>query len=111
VATLKSTIKPSSLALAFMLAVMPGFVHDALAQEDLDLSDNAVCLDCHSDMSWPTDVNGDRPRVHDDSGHLIQADHEAWSCTDCHTYITAVPHPEDLEGEVDCTNCHESTPG
>jgi hypothetical protein len=81
----------------------------AIAQDE-DLSDNETCLECHADTERAAPENSDRPRVHTDEGGFFQEDHEMWSCIDCHDYITEIPHPEDVEGEVECTNCHESTP-
>jgi hypothetical protein len=76
-----------------------------------DLSDNATCLECHGDGVWTAPENSDRPRIHNDDGSFTVEDHEAWSCIDCHDYITEIPHPEGVEGSaVDCTNCHETTP-
>ena len=82
----------------------------ALAQDDMDLSDNEVCLECHAGTQWSPLEDSDRPRVHEDSGAFIQPDHEMWSCTDCHTDIMEVPHREEIERTVECTNCHETTP-
>lgn len=89
---------------------MWGFAGLALAQDGVDLSDNQVCLECHTDTPWSAPENSDRPRVHEDSGQFIQEDHEAWSCTDCHADITEIPHREDIERDVECTNCHETMP-
>ena len=76
-----------------------------------DLSDNETCLECHADTERGPPKNPDRPQVHTADGGFFVEDHEMWSCTDCHTYITEIPHPEEVLGsEVDCTNCHDETP-
>lgn len=98
-----------SIVLTLILASMLMFVGAAAAQDE-DLSDNEVCLGCHEGTEWSAPENSDRPRVHQDSGEFVQADHEMWSCTDCHTDIMEIPHREDVERDVDCTNCHETTP-
>jgi hypothetical protein len=51
------------------------------------------------------------PQVHNPEGGFFQEAHEMWSCTDCHTYIDAIPHADGVtEMEVDCLNCHEEQP-
>jgi hypothetical protein len=85
-----------------------GFGTTAVAQ---DLSDNATCLECHADQPRAAPENTDRPRIHTDEGGFNVESHEMWSCTDCHVNITEIPHPEGVAGtEVNCLNCHESTP-
>ena len=76
-----------------------------------DLTDNATCLECHADEPRAAPENTDRPRVHTDDGGFNVEDHEMWSCVDCHDFVTELPHPDDFAGgEVNCENCHESTP-
>ena len=101
------TIATEILKYAALMVLLLG---TALAQDDIDLSDNQVCLECHEGTEWSAPENSDRPRVHQDSGAFVQPDHEMWSCTDCHTDITEVPHREGIERTVECTNCHETTP-
>lgn len=97
----------SLAAIAAILAL--GVSGSALAQEDL--SDNATCLDCHAGETWTAPENSDRPRVHTDEGGFFVEAHSEWSCTDCHDYITEIPHADDVtEMSVNCENCHESTP-
>lgn len=82
-----------------------------VAAQDEDLSDNATCLECHGGGEWTAPENSDRPRIHNDDGSFTVPDHEAWSCIDCHDYITEIPHPEGIEEKsVDCLNCHETVP-
>lgn len=76
-----------------------------------DLSDDAVCMDCHADMERSADADKDKPRIHTDDGGFVHEAHEMWSCIDCHESITDIPHSdESLDAEVNCENCHESTP-
>ena len=76
-----------------------------------DLSDNETCLECHADTERAPPSNPDMPQVHNPDGGFFVEDHDMWSCTDCHDYITEIPHPEGVtEAEVDCTNCHDETP-
>jgi hypothetical protein len=104
-----STKKLALACLAALTAALAlGFGPTALAQ---DLTDNATCLECHADEPRAAPENSDRPRVHTDEGGFNVEDHEMWSCVDCHDYVTEVPHPDDYAGgEVNCENCHESTP-
>jgi len=82
-----------------------------LAQDDVDLSDNETCLECHADEERGPPKNPDRPQVHTADGGFNVEDHEMWSCNDCHDYITEIPHPDEVLGsEVDCTNCHDEAP-
>jgi len=97
-------------ALFLLSLILSGWSAAAMAQDDVDLTDNEVCLGCHEGTEWTAPENSDRPRVHEDSGAFIQPDHEMWSCTDCHADITEIPHREGVERTVECTNCHESTP-
>ena len=102
----KILLLASSIACAAALAF--GFATTASAE---DLTDNATCLECHADEPRAAPENSDRPRVHTDEGGFNVEDHEMWSCVDCHDYVTEVPHPDDYAGgEVNCENCHESTP-
>ena len=93
---------------AFTATLAFGFGTTAIAE---DLSDNATCLECHADEPRTAPENMDHPRIHTDDGGFNVEDHEMWSCIDCHTMITEIPHPDGIDGTaVDCTNCHESTP-
>lgn len=98
-----------SMYLAMVLAVAAlGFASPVVAQ---DLSDNETCMECHADTERGPPKNPDRPQVHTADGGFHVEDHEMWSCTDCHDYITEIPHPEEVLGsEVNCENCHETAP-
>ena len=96
--------------LIIILAVAAlGFAGPVVAE---DLSDNETCLECHDETTERgPPKNPDVPQVHTADGGFHVEDHEMWSCNDCHTYITEIPHPEEVLGsEVDCTNCHDETP-
>jgi hypothetical protein len=53
-----------------------------------DLSDNETCLECHADTERAPPSNPDMPQVHNPDGGFFVEDHDMWSCTDCHDYIT-----------------------
>lgn len=95
--------------MALVLAVITlGMAAPVVAQ---DLSDPATCMECHEDADRAPPSNPDRPQVHNPEGGFFQEAHEMWSCNDCHTYITEIPHPDGVtEMEVDCTNCHDEAP-
>ena len=95
--------------IALVLAVVTmGIAGPAIAQ---DLSDPATCMECHADGDRSPPSNPDMPQVHNPEGGFFAEAHEMWSCTDCHTYIDAIPHADGVSDmEVDCTNCHEETP-
>lgn len=95
-------------ALTFISLLALSFGSPAFAE---DLSDNETCLECHEDADRSPPSNPDRPQVHNPAGGFFVEDHDMWSCTDCHTYITEIPHAEEVgEMEVDCTNCHDEAP-
>lgn len=76
-----------------------------------DLSDPETCIECHEDADRAPPSNPDVPQVHNPEGGFLQEAHEMWSCNDCHTYITEIPHAEGVsEMEVNCTDCHDETP-
>lgn len=106
----RETRRFQSVLIGLLAASLTVFGGLALAQDEVDLSDNEVCLGCHEGTTWTAPENSDRPRVHEDSGAFIQPDHEMWSCNDCHTDIIEIPHREGVEHAVECTNCHETTP-
>ena len=101
----------ATLAVLLTAVASLGFGCPVFAQDDVDLSDNETCLECHADAERSAPEDSDRPRVHNDDGSLIQEDHDMWSCNDCHDYITEIPHPDEVLGsEVNCENCHDTTP-
>ena len=105
--TFRKFLHPASVIVC-SAALALGFGATVYAE---DLSDNATCLECHADEPRAAPENADHPRIHTDDGGFAVADHEMWSCIDCHDMITEVPHPEGIDGSaVNCENCHESTP-
>ena len=91
-----------------ILLVAAGFAAPAVAQ---DLTDNETCLECHADAERDAPADPIMPQVHNPEGGFFQEAHEMWSCVDCHTYITEIPHPEGVGDEtVDCLNCHDEVP-
>lgn len=97
----------ATVASVFLMAA--GLIFSTTVSAE-DLSDNSVCLDCHADMER-SPHEGDKPPVHTADGGFIVEAHEMWSCIDCHEAIDEIPHSdESLSAEVNCENCHESTP-
>lgn len=93
---------------ALAAATAFGFGGTAFAE---DLTDNAVCLECHADEPRAAPEGSNTARVHTDEGGFAVEDHEMWSCVDCHESVTELPHPDKFAGgEVNCENCHDSTP-
>ena len=91
-----------------LLATLSVFSTAVVAE---DLTDNATCAECHEGggSDEPMDVPG--AKIHNPDGTFTVEAHEMWSCNDCHTYITEIPHADGVtEMEVECTNCHEETP-
>ena len=98
-----------SLALAvLLLAAAPS---PALAQGDAD-----TCLACHSDsqLSMST-ADGSKLSVHIDAAVFGKSVHAKLACTDCHSGMEEVPHPERkvrnprelaLAYDAQCRRCH-----
>jgi hypothetical protein len=97
------------LIVALIIAAMVfGAAGPVVAQ---DLSDPETCLECHADQERDPPSDPTIPQVHNPEGGFFQEAHEMWSCNDCHTYITEIPHAEGVtEMQVECTNCHDETP-
>lgn len=92
--------------LGLVLALAAG--NPALAGEDL--TDNETCMECHAEKGTADLMTADVPEVHTENrGFHVEA-HEMWNCVDCHTGIKEIPHPEDVDGSVDCLECHEEMP-
>lgn len=105
---MKLTNRLLILMVLVLTALALGIAGPVIAQ---DLSDPETCLECHADGDRAPPSNPNRPQVHNPDGGFFQEAHEMWSCNDCHTYITEIPHPEGVtEMEVDCLNCHEEEP-
>ena len=96
--------------IAFLAIITLGLGTNALAEGE-DVTDNEVCLECHTDTDRSAAPMGDTPRVHNDDGSLIVEDHDMWSCVDCHVEVEELPHPDGMVAkEVDCLSCHEDMP-
>lgn len=98
------------LGTALVVAMLALMFANPLSAEGEDLSDNDTCLECHADTEREAPASSDHARVHNDDGSFIQEDHEMWSCTDCHSDISEIPHREGVERTVDCLECHDETP-
>ena len=61
--------------------------------------ENRECLDCHESTSRERAVTYDSA--------LAMSIHNGMACTDCHSAITEIPHPEVLP-KVDCGACHDA---
>jgi cytochrome b subunit of formate dehydrogenase len=69
---------------------------------------NEVCLGCHSIAGFGVPgPDGKMRSLFVDVQKFKQSVHGERRCIDCHTNITAVPHPP-IEIKVDCVNCHEN---
>lgn len=62
--------------------------------------ENKECLQCHEAAAG--EVGGRYDSA------LTFSIHTGMACTDCHTTITTLPHPEDSVTRVDCGSCHSS---
>lgn len=83
----------------------------ANAGNEEDLSDNEICLDCHLDMEHFGSLDVAGAQVHNPEDGSIKGEaHQEFACIDCHEDIAEIPHREDVERTVNCTNCHEETP-
>ena len=98
-----------SLRIALLISLLTlGFAAPVIAE---DLSDPAVCFDCHDDTDRSPTDHATRPQVHKLTGGFFVEDHSDFSCIDCHTFITDLEHEETAPGnEVDCTECHDEAP-
>ena len=97
--------------LLVVLALGGNLTLQAESPSEENLSDNQICLDCHSDEAQVgvLDVAGSQVHNPDDST-LIKKAHVEVACIDCHADIQEVPHHEAKERTVKCLACHESTP-
>ncbi len=67
---------------------------------------NETCLECHSDSSLTKTLpSGLEKSLFVDLKKFENSHHGSFSCVDCHTDITEIPHPEDLK-PGDCRQCH-----
>ena len=81
-----------------------------VAQEDsVKRIPNRSCLKCHGDEDDKTVTRKDGTQVNIfvNSAVLKKSVHGERFCTDCHTNVTQLPHPEPQSKAVSCINCHE----
>jgi len=79
--------------------------------------DNTTCLYCHGKVGLSHPMpNGESLSLTIDPGHFNESAHSSKACTDCHTDITAFPHPElkaeslrevSLQYYTTCRQCHQ----
>ncbi|MDX1409772.1 MAG: hypothetical protein R3330_16600 [Saprospiraceae bacterium] len=103
----------SGLAGFLFVALLLGGVSLSLSSSETeeDLSDNETCLDCHIDEEHIGLLELDTKQVHNpEDGSLKEEAHTEVACIDCHMDIEEIPHKEDIERTVNCTDCHESPP-
>ena len=99
-----------ALATLFISMLTFGFGTPVFAEE-MDMSDNEICLDCHDDEDRDPPSDPTRPQVHNPAGGFFQEDHTDFSCNECHTYIVNDEHEDTAPGkEVDCLECHDEVP-
>lgn len=77
---------------------------------------NNVCLTCHGETSFSTQLrNGEAFSLYVNQRELAGSVHAGLACTDCHSDITKVPHPDrtfpnkravDLAFYQVCKQCH-----
>lgn len=76
---------------------------DGFSQE---VTDNQTCFECHSDAELTGEINGLEVSMFVDSTTFENSVHGGFSCVDCHSDITEIPHEDPLQ-KVDCASCHE----
>ena len=99
----------TSLRIALLISLLTlGFGAPVIAE---DLTDPAVCMDCHEDGDRAGPSDPAVPQVHNPEGGFFVEDHDGFACIDCHTYIVDLEH-DMLEGDpqVDCLECHDEVP-
>jgi cytochrome b subunit of formate dehydrogenase len=66
---------------------------------------NEDCLGCHSDPSLSIEENGKQVSLGVDEVKFKASIHSTFSCTDCHTDVTAAPH-DPKPSKPQCATCH-----
>ena len=66
---------------------------------------NDDCLACHNDAGLTKEENGRQVSLQVDDAKFKASVHSAFSCTDCHTDIKALPH-EGTPAKPACSTCH-----
>ena len=76
----------------------PCLAADPIASED--------CLTCHSDPALAgQDAGGSERAMFVDPEGFVASVHAPLACTDCHSDVTSLDHPPDLQ-PVSCAGCH-----
>jgi nitrate/TMAO reductase-like tetraheme cytochrome c subunit len=115
-----------ALGIGFLVIALAGFVRSAAAatapstQPALTISqavDNATCLSCHSKPGLTRTLpSGETLSLTIDETHFTDSAHKSVACSECHTNITAFPHPDltvqtlrdfSLQMYTVCQKCHE----
>ena len=76
---------------------------DGFSQE---VTDNQTCFECHSDAELTGEINGLEVSMFVDSTTFENSVHGGFSCVDCHSDITEIPHEDPLQ-KVVIASCHE----
>ena len=63
------------------------------------------CLGCHSDPSLTIEENGKTVSLGVDDAKFKASIHSMFTCTDCHTDVTAAPH-DPKPAKPQCATCH-----
>lgn len=73
-----------------------------------DLFAQDQCLECHAESDLTTvGADGKEISLYVNADQFHQSVHGDFSCTDCHSDVTEIPHPEKLQ-KVDCGVCHDN---
>lgn len=96
--------------IAASLAALAAFSIGNVAAQDVDLTDNATCFECHEGGGSDDPMEVEGARIHNADGSFTVEAHEMWSCVDCHADIAEIPHNTEMERTVDCLQCHEEVP-
>jgi ribosomal protein S27AE len=69
---------------------------------------DSKCLICHGKKEFnKVDVDGRVRSLYVDTTAIRSSVHARWTCTDCHSSVTVIPHATGLP-RVECTRCHFS---
>jgi len=100
-------LKAAALFVVALLA-LGALCRPAAAQSAAKIP-SQVCLACHSIKGFGVPGPGGKMRsLFVDAQKFKQSIHGERNCVDCHSNITAVPHPP-IEIKVDCVSCHEKS--
>jgi nitrate/TMAO reductase-like tetraheme cytochrome c subunit len=109
---LSGLVRPAEAAVAFP----PGQVIKRPALTAHQTVDNSTCLSCHSQPGMTTTLpNGEILSLTIDQSHFSTSVHQGLHCTDCHSNISAFPHPKltaqslrdfSMQMYTTCQQCH-----